>query len=270
MFKRRVCPDPHANGNMTGGAKGCPDIWELKDGTFAVIGKRVTADLQSMLPPTASCGPDEEIVVLPRGLLVSAKKRIFQMIDLITTSAIIADAEYFSNVSEFFQAFDDPWDKVQAQILKLETRQTYREPGNESYEAMQNGDFELALRLLPEVRKEDDELYEALRKRKVDFIRCRPIIRPIAEYLRWEIECYKLNEQYGERIYFTDHSELFDKYALHDFMVFDRFGAMVHDYDENGEIKGGWAIRDTAQIDGLIMLFAVIKASSVDYSQFTL
>lgn len=192
------------------------------------------------------------------------------MISLITTSEVIADAEYFSNVPDFFKAFDDPWDKVQGQILKLETRQAYREPGNESYEAMQSGNFALALRLLPEVRKEDDELYEALRKKKVDFIRCRPIVRPISEYLRWELECYKLNEQQGERIYFAEHCELFDKYALHDFMVFDRFGAMVHDYDDNGEIKGGWAIREATKIDYLIMLFSVIKASSVDYSQFSL
>nr|VFJ96494.1 MAG: hypothetical protein BECKH772B_GA0070898_1009216 [Candidatus Kentron sp. H]VFK02428.1 MAG: hypothetical protein BECKH772C_GA0070978_1009016 [Candidatus Kentron sp. H]VFK04036.1 MAG: hypothetical protein BECKH772A_GA0070896_103751 [Candidatus Kentron sp. H] len=76
MFKKRLGPDPHANGDMTPGIKGCPDIWELEDGTIAVIGKRVTANLQSMLPPTASCGPDEEIVVLPRGLLIGAKKDI--------------------------------------------------------------------------------------------------------------------------------------------------------------------------------------------------
>ena len=76
MFKKRLGPDPHANRNMTGGAKGCPDIWELEDGTIAVIGKRATVNLHSMLPPTASCGPDEEIVVLPRGLLIGAKKDI--------------------------------------------------------------------------------------------------------------------------------------------------------------------------------------------------
>ncbi len=73
MFKKRLGPDPHANGTQTGGAKGCPDIWELEDGSFAVIGKRATCVLQSFLPSTASCGHDEEIVILPRGLLVGAK-----------------------------------------------------------------------------------------------------------------------------------------------------------------------------------------------------
>lgn len=192
------------------------------------------------------------------------------MNNIVPTTSIVANAEYFSNVSQFFQAFDDLWEEARGQIIKLETRQTYREPGNASYEAMLNGNFELARKLLPEIRKEDEELYESLRKKKVDFIRCRPVIRPLSEYLKWEMECYKLNEEKGERIYFTEYGELFDRYALHDFMVFDRFGAMIHDYDDSGEIRGGWAIRDTEKIDFLIMLFSVIKASSVDYSRFAL
>lgn len=192
------------------------------------------------------------------------------MNNLISTQSIIKNAEYFSDVSAFFRAFKDLWDNVHGQILKLETRQTYREPGNESYEALERGDFELALKLLPKVRSEDDELYRVLAEKKIDFIRCRPVIRPISNYLKWEFECYKLNELKGERIYFTEKTEIFDKYAMHDFMVFDRFGAMVHDYDENGEIKGGWAIRNTSSIDSLIFLFSIIKASSAHFSKFLL
>lgn len=107
-------------------------------------------------------------------------------------------------------------------------------------------------------------------EKKVDFIRCRPVVLPISEYLKWEIECYKLNEQRGERIYFAERNDLFDRYAMHDFMVFDRFGAMVHDYDEFGEIKGGWAVRDIELVDDLIMLFSVIKGSSVNYTMFSM
>jgi len=190
------------------------------------------------------------------------------MTDLFSTSSIIANAKYYSNASDFFQSFNDPWDKVRGQILKLETRQTYKECGNISYEALQDGNYELALQLLPQVRAEDDELYRALLNKKVDFFRCRPIVRPISEYLRWEIECYKLNERMGERIYFSEHNDLFDKYALHDFMVFDRFRAMIHDYNFEGDIQGGWVISDIQLIDKLITLFSIIKASAVDYSQF--
>lgn len=76
MFKKRLGPDPHANGEATGGARGCPDIWEMEDGSFMVIGARKTKELESLLPESASCGHDEEIVIIPRKTLLRAKKDI--------------------------------------------------------------------------------------------------------------------------------------------------------------------------------------------------
>ena len=75
MFKRRIGRDPHALGGSSG-ANGCPDIWELNDGSFAIIGIRKTAILKGILPESASCGDDEEIVVIPRHLLVDARSDI--------------------------------------------------------------------------------------------------------------------------------------------------------------------------------------------------
>ncbi len=75
MFLRRIGPDPHANGAQTSGARGCPDIFELVTGDFAIIGIDMTA-AKRKLPPTASCGPDERIVRLPRKTLVLAKPEI--------------------------------------------------------------------------------------------------------------------------------------------------------------------------------------------------
>lgn len=75
-FLKRIGPDPHANGAQTVGCRGCPDIWQLADGDFAVIGIDITDAAAAKLPPTAGCGPDERIVRLPRNLLVNAKRDI--------------------------------------------------------------------------------------------------------------------------------------------------------------------------------------------------
>lgn len=75
-FVKRIGPDPHANGAKSASCQGCPDIWELDNGDFAVIGIDITATASPKLPPTAGCGPDERIVRLPRGLLVNAKRDI--------------------------------------------------------------------------------------------------------------------------------------------------------------------------------------------------
>ena len=76
MFLKRIGPDPHENGAQTVGCRGCPDIWQLADGDFAVIGIDITDAAAPKLPLTAGCGPDERIVRLPRNLLVNAKRDI--------------------------------------------------------------------------------------------------------------------------------------------------------------------------------------------------
>src|SRR5690348_10310583 len=72
-FVKRVGPDPHANGAQTVALSNCPDILELESGDYAVIGIDITDRAKPALPPTAGCGPDERVVLIPRNLLVGAK-----------------------------------------------------------------------------------------------------------------------------------------------------------------------------------------------------
>jgi len=74
-FVKRLGPDPHAMGLQTYALCGCPDIWELEDGDFAIIGSDITS-VANRLPPSASCGPDERMVKIPRKTLVLAKPDI--------------------------------------------------------------------------------------------------------------------------------------------------------------------------------------------------
>jgi hypothetical protein len=76
MFIRRLGENPHKNGAKTENLAGCPDILELANGDFAVIGRDITSEAQLAMFPTASCGPDERVVRLPRRTLVSAKQDI--------------------------------------------------------------------------------------------------------------------------------------------------------------------------------------------------
>jgi len=80
MFLKRLGPDPHANGAKSVACDGCPDIWELENGDFAIIGIDITDVAKPLLPPTAGCGADERIVRLPRNLLVNAKRDIADLV----------------------------------------------------------------------------------------------------------------------------------------------------------------------------------------------
>lgn len=76
MFTRRLGPDPHANGAQSAALQGCPDILELENGDFAVIGTDITVSALANMFPTAGCGPDERVVRIPRKTLVRAKADI--------------------------------------------------------------------------------------------------------------------------------------------------------------------------------------------------
>lgn len=58
----------------------CPDILELDDGDFAIIGQPITAEAAPCLPAGASCGPHEVIVRIPRRVLVEARGDIPQRV----------------------------------------------------------------------------------------------------------------------------------------------------------------------------------------------
>jgi len=76
MFRRRLGNDPHINGRMTHSLEGCPDILEMENGDFAIIGVDITDIARNQLIFGAGCGPDERIVQIPRHTLVEAKADI--------------------------------------------------------------------------------------------------------------------------------------------------------------------------------------------------
>jgi hypothetical protein len=189
----------------------------------------------------------------------------------INTQKIVARfGNYFNSPELFFGNFSDAWRKVSCQALKLETRQSYIERGNKSFEALDRGDIDGAMKLMEEDREADSQLYKSLHVRGVDFIRCRPVVYPLTAYLKWEAASYKINARYGEKIYISQYGSLYRTTALHDFMIFDRSIAFVHDYDEFGEIRGGWALESKLGIDSLIQIFGLIKAESKRFEHTSL
>ncbi|MFC8241049.1 hypothetical protein [Streptomyces chartreusis] len=71
---RRLGDAPRARGCQTG--ESCPDVFELSDGNFAVIGIEATALLDPQLPPDAARADHERIVVIDRDTLIRAKRDI--------------------------------------------------------------------------------------------------------------------------------------------------------------------------------------------------
>jgi hypothetical protein len=70
-IERRLGLSPRDRGSLTNGT--CPDIFELSDGRFAVIGTDATSELEGILPSDAARAPYERIVLISRETLIAAK-----------------------------------------------------------------------------------------------------------------------------------------------------------------------------------------------------
>ncbi len=71
---RRIGASPRERGSASG--QTCPDIFELSNGDFAVIGTEATAVLDSELPADAARADDERIVIISRETLLRARADI--------------------------------------------------------------------------------------------------------------------------------------------------------------------------------------------------
>lgn len=80
VFKKRLGKNPRSLPEMKNHKCStlfdCPDVWELENGDFAIIGLRRTTELKDILPESAHCGEEEEIVIVPRIILTNAKPDI--------------------------------------------------------------------------------------------------------------------------------------------------------------------------------------------------
>lgn len=73
MTLRRLGTAPAERERACVACNNCPDVFELPDGDFAVIGLDATADIAPHLPADAGCGPGERIVRVPRAVLIAAR-----------------------------------------------------------------------------------------------------------------------------------------------------------------------------------------------------
>jgi hypothetical protein len=71
---RRLGTPPSARKSVSNTT--CPDVFELSDGRFAIIGTDMTDALDGLLPPDAARADYERIVVVTRETLLAAKPDI--------------------------------------------------------------------------------------------------------------------------------------------------------------------------------------------------
>ena len=73
MFIKRL----GGNGaNLCEGGHRCPQILEMTDGAFAVVGMDITDEAIPAMPPGPGVGPKERIIRVPRQVFIAARAEI--------------------------------------------------------------------------------------------------------------------------------------------------------------------------------------------------
>ncbi|WP_037970661.1 DUF6879 family protein [Streptosporangium amethystogenes] len=165
------------------------------------------------------------------------------MLDHLTgyQSEKLSADEYLSDFWPYFQ-------KLEGVFWKLECRQSFREPRNPSWQALDRGDWHEALRIIDETSTEIQA--PILDSPGFPMHRLRLVTRPYTPYLRWELHFIRLRAQAGERIRVLDTEALGQgRRPLPELVILGSSVMYEVVYDQSGTLSGARKISDPALIE---------------------
>ncbi|MGW1058257.1 DUF6879 family protein [Micromonospora rubida] len=99
--------------------------------------------------------------------------------------------EYWADFEERF------WRTAAPGFWKLERQQTFREPGDEGWQAFADGRWEDSLQILVARRREFADYYRRVAENGFATRRVRVVSEPLTPYLQWELHVLRLRHEYG-------------------------------------------------------------------------
>jgi hypothetical protein len=105
------------------------------------------------------------------------------------------------NVAEYREDFRETFWKIKEyDFWKLERMQTFREPGDDSWEAFDRGDWPAAQRLIEHRREAFQDDGRRMAEIGLVSYRVRVVAQPITAYLQWELRLLRLMGECSDRI----------------------------------------------------------------------
>ncbi|MFI6980246.1 DUF6879 family protein [Embleya sp. NPDC050154] len=169
------------------------------------------------------------------------------------------DPDLFDEASGEFLALADYRDDFAAREAagrgqaswKLERRQVFREPGNESWEAFARGDWSEALRLAEQRRGSLAEYQATVDAQRNTLYRVRVVEEPIAPYLQWELNLLRVRAEVGENIRIIGPEKIADREriaALPELITLGSHTLYKIVYTDEGVLDGGIRITDPESV----------------------
>lgn len=137
---------------------------------------------------------------------------------------------------EYFADFQDAFGRTR-EFWKLERGQTFAEPGDDSWEAFDAGDWDEALRLIEARRAGLERSFAAA---GTEARRIRVVTLPVTPYLQWELQFLRVRDESGRPIRIlrsSDIADLEDQGPLPEIYTLDTDVMYQAVYDEHGVLE---------------------------------
>lgn len=177
----------------------------------------------------------------------------------------------FIKEKDFDSQFDKYWENLNHEFFKCETLQYYNEEGEEEFLlAFKNGQINKLHKMLEEDVRGNESLWQDAQKRKIEFIRIHVFITPLTEYLKFELEAYKVQSNIGnEKIYLVSKEMLKNNNSkLKDFMLFDNKRAIIVKHNSKGKIIGATLTDEKEDIRKLLRFKNEMLKISIPLDKF--
>lgn len=174
---------------------------------------------------------------------------------------------YYEDSDELgYSEFLDMWNSSKKEICKFESLPFYA-TDEDIYKYYTSANYKsLVNDLVSYWNNEKNGLYKKVASKDLNFYRLHVIEKPINDYLISEYYSYIASEIIGEKIRVIEKNKISDlKYNLYDFILFDDFGCMITEYDDNFMPLGDWITHDKDIVMELRNLFNELYGKGQDF-----
>lgn len=161
---------------------------------------------------------------------------------MINFEKYINCSEYI-DIKSLLSLFDNYWDELNNKFRKFEHLQYYNEGLNSAMVDYLNEDYSTFTKKLLKTKESEKPFYIKPLSKGVSFNRIHLIKHPISKYIEFEYYSYYVNSALGENIYCKNYDVCYN-FRLYDFMIFDDNRLLINDYDKDGNLIGGWNLKE--------------------------
>jgi hypothetical protein len=162
----------------------------------------------------------------------------------------------------------DNWDKAEKSVFRLESIPEYNIPGDiELFEKWKKGKLKI---------NKNDSWFNRLRNTKekgISMQRVRIVPLPILDYIKYEMEFWKISRECGEVFLFLEESK-YDQikeglnFNPEDFWMFDDKNLVIFHYDETENLVSEEVVEDENIINDYVALEKELVKEAIPMKEF--